>query len=134
MSFQIHRRRFLGRAAALTTLSATVPSFLSKTTAALAGDPRRGVAPIPGPDDDRVLVVVQLAGGNDGLNTIVPFGDDAYHKARPRLAIDAGKVIRVDDHTGMHPELVELKGLFDDGALAVVQNVGYPNPDRSHFR
>ncbi len=91
-------------------------------------------APIPGLNDDRVLVVVQLAGGNDGLNTLIPHGDDAYYKARPKLAVEAKKVLKIDEYLGFHPELVELKGMLDDGELAVVQNVGYPNPDRSHFR
>ncbi|AGA27383.1 DUF1501 domain-containing protein [Singulisphaera acidiphila] len=130
MMIRMGRRQFLRQAAGLTALTATVPGFVDKTAAAFAGK----VAPIPGLNDDRVLVVVQLAGGNDGLNTLVPHGDDAYYKARPKLAVDAKKVLKIDDHLGFHPELAELKSMLDDGALAVVQNVGYPNPDRSHFR
>ncbi len=130
MLIQVGRREFLRQAAGLTALTATVPTFLGKTASAFANK----VNPIPGLRDDRVLVVVQLAGGNDGLNTLVPHGDDAYYKARPKLAIAAKKVLKVDDYLGFHPELAELKGLLDDGGLAVVQNVGYPNPDRSHFR
>src|SRR5271154_6308704 len=129
MIIRTGRRQFLRQAAGLTALSATVPSFLSKTASAFAGR----VGPIPGLNDNHVLVVVQLAGGNDGLNTLVPYGDDRYHKARPKLAVDAKKVIKIDEYLGFHPELVELKALLDDGSLAVVQNVGYPNPDRSHF-
>ncbi|MDR3619760.1 MAG: DUF1501 domain-containing protein [Paludisphaera borealis] len=134
MLIQMGRRRFLRRAAGLTALTSTVPGFLHKTGLAFAGAPGRDASPIPGLKDDRVLVVVQLAGGNDGLNTIVPHGDDLYAKARPKLGVDPKKVLKLDEHTGMHPELVELKGLLDDGQLAIVQNVGYPNPDRSHFR
>jgi uncharacterized protein (DUF1501 family) len=134
MRITVTRRRFLRRAAGLTAMTATVPGFLQKTGLALAGDARRGVPPIPGLKDDRVLVVVQLAGGNDGLNTVIPHGDDRYAKARPKLGIDPKKVLKIDEHMGLHPELVELRGLLDDGALAIVQNVGYPNPDRSHFR
>jgi uncharacterized protein (DUF1501 family) len=134
MPFPIHRRQFLGQAFGLTALTATVPSFLHKTGLALAGDPRQDIAPIPGLKDNHVLVMVQLAGGNDGLNTVVPYGDDRYYRARPRLGIEKAKLHRLDDHLGLHPELVEFKKLYDDGGLAVVQNVGYPNPDRSHFR
>ena len=134
MLIQMGRRQFLRGTAGLTALTATVPGFLHKTGLAFAGDPAHDVPPIPGLKDNRVLVVVQLAGGNDGLNTIVPHGDDLYRKARPRLGVDPKKMLKIDEHTGMHPELAELKGLLDDGSLAVVQNVGYPNPDRSHFR
>jgi uncharacterized protein (DUF1501 family) len=134
MMITVTRRRFLRRAAGLTAMTATVPVFLHKTGVALAGDAGRGVPPIPGLKDNRVLVVVQLAGGNDGLNTVIPHGDDRYARARPKLGIDPKKVLKIDEHTGLHPELVELRRLLDDGELAIVQNVGYPNPDRSHFR
>ena len=122
-------RRQFTRLAGLTALTATVPTFLHKTGMALA-DPTK---PLAGLKDNRVLVIVQLAGGNDGLNTLVPYADDAYYKMRPRLGIDAKKVLRLDDHVGLHPEMVELHKLFKDGGLAVVPNVGYPNPNRSHF-
>jgi uncharacterized protein (DUF1501 family) len=133
MTAFLNRRQF-NRALGLTALTATVPSFLYKTGLALAGDPKRSIPPFPGLDDNRVLVIVQLAGGNDGLNTLVPFADDAYYKARPRIAIEAKKVLRLDDHVGLHPEMIELHRLYKDGGLAVVPNVGYPNPNRSHFR
>ncbi len=133
MPGKISRRRFMGQVLGLSALSATVPSFLQKTGVALAADGRK-VAPIPGLKDSRVLVVVQMAGGNDGLNTVIPYGDDLYYTARPKLGIEAGKVLKLDTHLGLHPEMVELKRLFDDGSLAILQNVGYPNPERSHFR
>ena len=126
----VNRRQFLSVAA----LTATLPSFLVRTGQALAGDPRSNVAPLKGLNDNHVLVVVQLAGGNDGLNTVVPFANDVYRKARPKLALDAKKVLKVNDDVGFHPEMTEMKSLYDDGLLAVVQNVGYPNPNRSHFR
>lgn len=85
-------------------------------------------------DDDRVLVVVQLTGGNDGLNTVVPFAQDAYYRLRPSLSLAPGAVHRLDDQTALHPELGPLAELFAEGQLAVVQGVGYPDPDRSHFR
>ncbi|WP_169980846.1 DUF1501 domain-containing protein [Tautonia rosea] len=134
MLIQMGRRAFLQRAVGLAALTGTVPAFLQKTSLAFDGDPSRDVLPIPGLNDNRVLVVVQLAGGNDALNTVVPYQDDAYYRARPNLAIPSAEVLRINDDLGLHPELVELRGLLDDGNLAVVQGVGYPNPDRSHFR
>jgi uncharacterized protein (DUF1501 family) len=119
----IDRRRFLGVAAA----AATLPAFVSRTGRALAADPK--AAP-----RERVLVVVQLAGGNDGLNTVIPFRDDAYYKARPKLAVDRGKSLKVADELALHPEAGDLRKLFDAGHLGVLTNVGYPNPNRSHFR
>lgn len=118
-------RRLFHKTLGLTALTATVPAFLHKTGSALAAEPKR---------DDRVLVVIQLGGGNDGLNTVVPFADDRYHKARPKIAVDAKSVLKIDDALGFHPELAELHKLYKDGGLAVVPNVGYPNPNRSHFR
>jgi uncharacterized protein (DUF1501 family) len=84
-------------------------------------------------NEDRVVVVVQLSGGNDGLNTVVPYADDAYHAARPSLAISKSNVLTVDDEFGFHPSLRGMKDLLDQGQLAVIQGVGYENPNRSHF-
>src|SRR2546429_2586424 len=81
---------------------------------------------------DRVLVLVQLAGGNDGLNTLIPFQDGAYHDARPTLRQDTG-VLNVNNDLGLHPNLKGLKASWDVGQLAIVQGVGYPNPSLSHF-
>ncbi len=81
----------------------------------------------------RILVVVQLDGGNDGLNTVVPYGDDEYRKHRPKLAIAAGEVKKVDDQVGLHPSLEPFSKLLEQQRLAIVQGVGYPNPNRSHF-
>jgi len=127
-------RRQLVHLAGLTALTATVPAFLHKTGLALAAEVRREAKALPGLKDNRVLVIVQLAGGNDGLNTLVPFADDAYYKMRPRLGIEANKVLKLDEHVGLHPEMKELHALYKDHGLAVVSNVGYPNPNRSHFR
>jgi len=82
----------------------------------------------------KVVVILQLSGGNDGLNTIIPFEDDLYYNARPSIGIPKGDVIKLNNLTGMHPALQPLKALYDDGRVAVVQNVGYDNPNRSHFR
>ncbi|WP_197531031.1 DUF1501 domain-containing protein [Posidoniimonas corsicana] len=84
--------------------------------------------------DAKSLVVIQLDGGNDGLNTVVPYGDDGYGRSRNKLRLDADKLHKLDDHTGLHPSMRAAKELFDEGRLAIVQGVGYPNPDRSHFR
>jgi uncharacterized protein (DUF1501 family) len=116
----IDRRRFLKGTLALPA-AAALPSLFAR--ALLGAEP-----------SDRILVLVQLDGGNDGLNTLVPFGDDAYHRARPGLAIAPDRVVvRFDDDHGLHPALGALRGVWDDGALAVVQGVGYPNASRSHF-
>ncbi len=120
------RREFLGQGIATASLlatGATLPALWPQ--AAEAGGPG---------GDGRILVVVQLSGGNDGLNTLVPFRDDDYHAARPSLRIAADRVLRLDDDLGLHPEMVPFKRLYDDGLLSMVSNVGYPGPDRSHFR
>jgi uncharacterized protein (DUF1501 family) len=84
--------------------------------------------------DGTILVVLQLAGGNDGINTLVPFGDDAYYKARPKIALPAKDILRINDYAGLHPKLSGLRSLYGEGCLGMVQGVGYPNPNRSHFR
>jgi uncharacterized protein (DUF1501 family) len=82
----------------------------------------------------RLLILVELKGGNDGLNTLVPFADPAYRRLRPRLAIAAGEVLRLDDERGLHPSLEKLMPVWSAGELAVVQGLGYPEPNLSHFR
>jgi uncharacterized protein (DUF1501 family) len=82
---------------------------------------------------DRVLVVVEMTGGNDGLNTVIPFADDLYYKARPTLAVRKRDVVRIDDSVGLHPQLYGMHRLLQQRALAVVLGVGYPGPNRSHF-
>jgi uncharacterized protein (DUF1501 family) len=84
--------------------------------------------------NDHVLVVVELAGGNDGLNTVIPFENPLYYKNRPTLGIAKDEVVRLSDQLGLHPRMAGLGELFRDGRVAVVQGVGYPEPDRSHFR
>ncbi len=86
------------------------------------------------PEDGRVLVLVQLAGGNDGLNSVVPFENDAYYNLRPNLAIPRQEVIDLNGELGLHPSLQNFLRLYDEGQLAIVQGVGYPNPNRSHFK
>jgi uncharacterized protein (DUF1501 family) len=118
------RRQFLIRTlqgSSLVALHSLVPGFLANTARAAA------------PGKDKILVVLEMNGGNDGLNTVIPFGDDLYHKNRPTLGYKKNDVIPVDDHIGLHPGLRGLSGLLNQGQLAIVQGVGYPNPDRSHF-
>jgi uncharacterized protein (DUF1501 family) len=124
------RRRFLAAVSAaasattagLVSLSPTAPLFLSE--AAAAAQEKTG---------EKVLVVVQLSGGNDGLNTVVPFRDELYRKSRPSLAQNASAVLKIDAEMGLHPNLKGLTKLLEQQQLAILQGVGYPNPNRSHF-
>lgn len=120
------RREFLStglKGAGLLAASTFVPSFVTRTAAAVGAG-----------KDSRILVVVQLSGGNDGLNTIVPFTDDLYARARPTIRLAADQTLKLNDHLGLHPALTAFKSEYEAGRLAIVQNVGYPNPNRSHFR
>jgi len=103
----------------------TIPLFLARSASEL-GDDRTS-------PQGRILVVVQLDGGNDGLNTVVPYCDDEYRKRRPKLAIPAAEVKKIDDRVGLHPSLEAFAKLLEQELLAIVQGVGYPNPNRSHF-
>lgn len=127
MSISSTRREFLQHvgAAGVISLAGTSPRFLARAAEAA----KSAAAP-----DQRVLVLIQMAGGNDGLNTLVPHGDDAYYKARPGIGIPKNQVLRINDQIGLHPRLSGLKELYEEGKLAIVQGVGYPQPDRSHFR
>lgn len=127
------RRRFLRTLVLGGAVAPTVPAFIDRTLAALGEPASAGFAPSTG-KDGTILVVMQLAGGNDGLNTVVPSADDAYFKARPRLAIPADQVQKLDDYCGLHPSLKNLFALTAAGHASIVQGVGYPNPNRSHFR
>ena len=119
------RRKFLATLAGGSTvlsLGGLVPEFLAQ--AAVAEPPGGG---------DAILVVIQLTGGNDGLNTVVPYNHDEYRKARPKLAIAGADVLKINDAVGFHPSARGFADLLAGGKLAVVQGVGYPNPNRSHF-
>jgi len=118
----IKRKEFL-QIGSLATASFMVPKFLKafeKVDRVPAGN--------------KVMVILQLSGGNDGLNTVVPIRNDIYYRERPRLGIEKTKALSLTDEVGLHPALVSLKELYDDGSLGILNNVGYPNPDRSHFR
>ena len=83
---------------------------------------------------ERVLVVLSMSGGNDGLNTLVPYTNSNYYDYRRTLGIQEDQVLRINDEVGFHPSMTELKDMYDEGNVAVIQGVGYPNPSRSHFR
>jgi len=128
------RRGFLRTTTLGTAFSWTVPSFLAHTFSQLQAEAADKGSLVQTGKDGTILVILQMAGGNDGLNTVVPFTNDHYHKARPRLGHNGKAVHKLNDEIGLHPNLAGFKALFDEGQLAVVQGVGYPNPNRSHFR
>ncbi|MEM0996157.1 MAG: DUF1501 domain-containing protein [Bacteroidota bacterium] len=119
----MNRKEFL-RNTALVSASFMLPRFLRGADFDLAERTAEG----------KVVVVIQFSGGNDGLNTVVPYRNDLYHRARPSLGLDKSEVLRLDDDLALNPNLVGLAELYDDGALTIFNSVGYPNPNRSHFR
>lgn len=128
------RREFLRRTMLTSALSWTVPTFLANTFSSLQADAMDQATQIATGKDSTILVVLQMAGGNDGINTVVPYGSDYYYKSRPRIGIKADQVLKLNDSVGLHPGLTGFKDLYDKGQLSIVQGVGYPNPNRSHFR
>lgn len=119
------RRKFIKVGGVMTMAGAMAPSFMARTltasNVALAGNKRS-------------LVVIQLGGGNDGLNTLVPFGDDEYYKLRPNLGLKADDLLKLDSTFGLNNNLKAFKELYDNNQLAIIRGVGYPNPNYSHFR
>src|SRR5208282_3310499 len=128
------RREFLRTTVLGSALSWTVPAFLADTFAALQSQAADAATQIVTGKDSTILVVLQMAGGNDGLNTVVPYTSDFYHNARPKLGLSAQQILNLNGQVGLHEALTGFKSLYDSGNLAVVQGVGYPNPNRSHFR
>ncbi|MDP6908678.1 MAG: DUF1501 domain-containing protein [Flavobacteriales bacterium] len=115
------RRDFL-KMAGLASASLFVPKIVSASNLAGART------------NDRVLVIIQLDGGNDGLNTVIPYRSDIYYSKRPRLAISGSESLRITDELALHPALMGMRQLLDNGEMAIVNSVGYENPNRSHFR
>src|SRR5450759_1360914 len=131
----LHTRREFMRTAVLGgALSWTVPAFLASTFSALEADAADRATQIVTGKDSTILVVLQMAGGNDGLNTVVPYNNDDYHRSRPRIGLQAKDILKINDSIGLHPGLGGFKALYDAGHLSIIQGVGYPNPNRSHFR
>ena len=118
----IKRKSFL-QIGALATASLMLPKFLKAFE-----------KPMMVPPGNKVVVVIQFSGGNDGLNTVIPLENDIYYRERPKLGISKKDAVRLTDEAGLNPALISFKELFDDGSLGILNNVGYPNPDRSHFR
>ncbi len=120
------RRRFLARSlrdSTLIALAPNLPGFLARTARAAEAN-----------TESRILVVVQLDGGNDGINTVVPFKDDGYARHRKAIRLAENRLIEVNGEVGLHPAMRDAGKLLDSGRLAIVPGVGYPNPSRSHFR
>src|ERR1700677_4575997 len=128
------RREFLRATVLGSALSWTVPAFLADTFAALQSQAADSATQITTGKDATILVVLQMAGGNDGINTVVPYSSDYYHQARPHIGLQTNQIIKLNDDIGLHGALGGFKSLYDAGNLAVIQGVGYPNPNRSHFR
>jgi uncharacterized protein (DUF1501 family) len=118
----IKRRQFL-QAGSLAATSFMLPKFLKAFE-----------KPMMVPPGNKVLVVLQLSGGNDGLNTVIPVRNDIYYRVRPHLGIEKEKSLLITDEVALHPSLTGFKDLYNDGSLGILNSVGYPNPDRSHFR
>ncbi len=128
------RRELLGSGLIMASAAVAMPTFLQRSAFAL---PNPANGSLPGVPEDRILLVVQLGGGNDGLNTVVPVGYDEYHRLRPGIHITPQQVISLDRRhadIGLHPALEGLKELYDQGLMSLVQGIGYPNPNRSHFK
>jgi len=120
----VSRRKFV-QLSALASASLLVPKFLKAFE----------YNPMPTAwSSEKVLVIIQLSGGNDGLNTIIPYRNDIYYKSRPKLAIDRATALALNDEAGIHPALQQIKALYDEGHVSILNGVGYPRPDRSHFR
>src|SRR5215204_160751 len=118
----LRRREFL-QVGSLASAACMVPNFLKAFE-------KKAMVP-PG---NKVLVLLQLSGGNDGLNTVIPFRNDIYYRARPKIGILKDQALALTDEVGLHPALKSFKDLYDEGGLGILNSVGYPNPDRSHFR
>jgi uncharacterized protein (DUF1501 family) len=131
MTCPCSRREFLARGLYGIGVGAGLPLFLSRTSAALTAQALQGTSGERYPE--RILVVLELSGGNDGLNTVVPYGDPAYYRARPTIGIKEGEVIKIADGFGLHPSMVGFERLYKDGQMAVVHGCGYEHPSFSHF-
>ena len=125
------RRDFLVQGLYGIGVGAGLPLVLSRTSAALAAQALEGTSVEKHPE--RILVVVELAGGNDGLNTVVPYGDPAYYRQRPNLGIREPHVLKAAEGFGFHPSMIGFERLYKDGMLGIVHGCGYDHPSLSHF-
>lgn len=129
MSNPITRRDFLGNSAKI-AIGLAAPTWLSTIARADVFRKSEGFKI----DPDGILVVVQLSGGNDGLNTVIPYADSRYHELRPTLGISEDKALHLNERLGLHPAMTGMQTLYKEGKVAVINNVGYPRPNRSHFK
>ena len=118
---KISRRGFIQKSVFATAGTMLVPQFLKAWER-------------PFLEEGKILIVLQLSGGNDGLNTIIPFRNDVYYQSRPKIGIKPEKIIKISDELGFNSALERLQGIYDQGYMTIINNVGYPNPERSHFR
>ena len=121
---ELTRRQVLRTCLCGLGVSAAMPAFFGKAARALAAEAA---------DNDRILVVLELSGGNDGLNTLAPYGDDAYYRHRPTIGIKRERLRKIDQHFGFSAGMAGFERLFKDGRLAIVHGCGYDNPSFSHF-
>ena len=128
------RREFLRTSMLGAAVSLSIPVFLQKTFFTMDAMAADSAIQTATGKDGPILIVLQLAGGNDGMNTVVPYADDIYYRSRPVIGVPKDAVIKLNDYVGLNPKLTGLKGLYDEGHLSILQGVGYPNPNRSHFR
>jgi uncharacterized protein (DUF1501 family) len=128
------RREFLRRTVLGSALTWTVPAFLADTFSALQAQAEASATQTVTGKDASILVVLQMAGGNDGINTVVPYANDFYHRARPKIGLKPSDVLSLNEEVALNGALKGFKDLYDDGQLSIIQGVGYPNPNRSHFR
>ncbi|WP_460359334.1 DUF1501 domain-containing protein, partial [Mycobacterium sp. ZZG] len=126
---ELTRRGFLGAC-----IGASAAGAVASLSAATWTDILLAAEDRPLEDGAGIFVLITLYGGNDGINTVIPITDNAYQDARPELAYPSDKVIKLDDEYGLNPGMRGMADMFKDGSLAIVRGVGYPNPDRSHFR
>lgn len=127
----LSRRDLVGSGLAVVTAGAFIPTIFSRAVAAASIDKSPSSS---GGSPSKTLIIVQLAGGNDGLNTVIPYADSLYHQLRPHLGIPDDQIVKLDNQLGVHPSLKALKPVWDAGHLAIVENVGYDHPSLSHFQ
>ena len=121
----ISRRKFLRNSALATAGTMMIPNFLKAFEINHLNKKING---------EKILVIIQLSGGNDGLNTVIPYTNDIYYKSRPSIAIEKEKILKINDELGLNPGMTGFKNIYDQGLISIINKVGYPNPDRSHFR
>lgn len=126
MQDPLSRREFLQNGLTFVSLSLAIPTFLMRSAVADSAAP-------PNLQNGKTLVVIEMQGGNDGLNTVIPYSDAGYAKARPTIGIPDNQLVKINSSLGLHPSLKPIGDLFNKGQVAVMTGVGYPNPDRSHF-